>query len=316
MNSLYYFEDKEMESRKMEKDIFAEMVCAAVEKELGENYEVEVKKIRKNNGVFQHALLISCPEQFMTPNINLECFWEAYDAGIPFEVIVSKLLGIYREDIVKDSVDITFFQNYEIVKDRICYRLIGKEGNEDLLVDIPHMEFLDMVICFYYAPHIEELREGIIPIYNSHMEMWGVCTEDLFRLAQTNTPRLFPWKCSALDEIIKKLAEQEGYDISVREDAAVPDIPMKILSNQKRRHGAVCIIYPGVLEEIAAEEGNFYIIPSSVHELIFLQDDGRRMAEVLKGMITEVNRELVRPAEVLTNSLYYYDSAKKKIIKL
>ena len=36
----------------MEMSIFAEMVCAAVRGELGREYKVEVKKVRKNNGIF------------------------------------------------------------------------------------------------------------------------------------------------------------------------------------------------------------------------------------------------------------------------
>lgn len=42
---------------------------------------------------------------------------------------------------------------------------------------------------------------------------------------------------------------------------------MKVLSNTRRIDGAVCILYPGVLEGLAREEGHdLYILPSSIHE--------------------------------------------------
>lgn len=298
----------------MEMSVFSEMVCAAVRGELGKDYKVEAKRIRKNNGIFQEALLISCKGQTVIPNIYLGRFWEAYKSGIPFSVIVSRIVSIYRWDEPNDSMDIEFFRDYGAVRDGVCYRLIGRSENEDLLENIPHMEFLDMAICFYYLFHAKGLREGIIPIFNSHMEMWGVCREDLLRQAQANTPRLLPWECRALSEIVHETAEQAGYDIPPDQEDIARRIPMMVLRNQTKFHGAACILYPGVLEGIAAGVGNLYILPSSVHETILLKDDGRVCAGKLRQMVMEVNREQVAPEGVLTDSLYYYDSARKEIL--
>ncbi len=107
--------------------------------------------------------------------------------------------------------------------------------------------------------------------------------------------------------------EKRGAEAGLQE--AFPDeIPMKVLTNSKRSSGAVCILYPGVLEEVAAERmgGDFYIIPSSVHEVILLPDDGRLLEENLKEMIFEVNRTKVDPEEVLSDNLYYYDAERKE----
>ena len=40
----------------MEIEEFAEKVCHAVRKELGKGYRVELKKVRKNNGVLLHGI--------------------------------------------------------------------------------------------------------------------------------------------------------------------------------------------------------------------------------------------------------------------
>ncbi len=91
-------------------------------------------------------------------------------------------------------------------------------------------------------------------------------------------------------------------------------IPMRILSNQKKCNGAACILYPGVLEELAGKRGNLFIIPSSIHETILLPDDETILAGDLKKMIHEVNTTQVSPDEVLSDSLYYYDAVKKEIV--
>ena len=82
---------------------------------------------------------------------------------------------------------------------------------------------------------------------------------------------------------------------------------MKVLSNTRRIYGAVCILYPGVLESLASKEGHdLYILPSSVHEVILLPDIGVPSAEELRKIIKEVNDTQVAPEEVLSYSLYRY----------
>lgn len=88
---------------------------------------------------------------------------------------------------------------------------------------------------------------------------------------------------------------------------------MKVLSNHKRTYGAACILYPGVLEKISGKGGNLYIIPSSIHETIILPYNEVYSVEELKEMIHEVNSAHLAPEEVLSNSLYYYDSARKEV---
>ena len=56
-----------------------------------------------------------------------------------------------------------------------------------------------------------------------------------------------------------------------------------------------------------------YILPSSIHEVILLPDTGLGSPQELKRMIHEVNSTQVAPEEVLSNSLYYYDSLQKRI---
>lgn len=291
----------------MKMNEFTKKVCCAVEKELGSGYRLEIREVRKNNGVVLHGLLIASQERNVIPTIYLDSFWEAYEAGTPFSAVVKRLLSIYREDTPEDSVSMEFFQVFDTVRERVCYRLVGIKNNEDLLKDVPHIEFLDLAICFYYAYQEDSLGEGIILIHNSHMQMWGTSTAELLRLAQSNTPRLFPWECCTMEDILNEVTGR-----GVKTGCL---IPMRVLSNVKRLHGAVCMLYPGVLEELAAElKGSFYIIPSSIHEVIVLADSKAGSAQALKEMIREVNSTQVAPEEVLSDTLYYYHFSDKKIM--
>ena len=76
--------------------------------------------------------------------IYLESFLEDFRSGIPFGEIVRRLLAVYQKDKPNGSISMEFFQHYGKVKDRICYRLVGRDRNKELLQEIPHVDFLDL----------------------------------------------------------------------------------------------------------------------------------------------------------------------------
>ncbi len=301
----------------MEINTFAGKVRDAVEKKLGETYKVEVREVQKNNGVILHGLLILTDDRNVIPTLYLEPFWEAYESGTSLAEIVRRLIRIYREDLPKTSIDMEFFRYFEKVSERICYRLIRQKGNEELLQDIPHIPFLDLAICFFYAYSGEALGEGAILIHDSHVELWSTTVKELLELAQKNTPRLFPWRCNSMENVLHEMMTEEEYLKGVPQEESrdlLAGNPLRVLSNVQRVQGASCMLYPGLLKQLAGkEENSFYILPSSIHEVILLTDRRMETPEQLKEMIAEVNRTQVAPEEVLSDSLYYYDSRKENI---
>ncbi|MCH5343786.1 MAG: hypothetical protein J1E64_07080 [Acetatifactor sp.] len=299
----------------MEMNKFAQLVQERIAERLGESYQVTLQEVCKNNCVMLQGLLILSQTKNVSPTIYLKPFWEAYEKGMALETVVDKILQIYWEDTPNKKVNMNFFKHFEKVRDRICYRLIHAGKNAKLLEDIPHIGFLDLAICFFYAYQGRMLGEGSILIHNVHMEMWETSTAELLRLAQENTPRIFPWECNSMEDVVQEiLREQKGNLHLSREeqDTFFSGVPMRILSNRKRVQGAACILYPDVLEQLSAQAGgNLYILPSSIHEVILLADGGREEPELLKEMIFDVNRTQVEPEEILSDSLYYYDRTKK-----
>ncbi len=295
----------------MEMKQFAEIVCDTVRKELGSGCRTEVKEIRKNNGILLHGLVILSGEGNIVPTIYLESYLEACLEGVPIEEVISRILSVYRQDTVKKRrIDMTFFRHLESVKDRICCRLVGKIKNGELLKEIPHVDFLDFAICFYYAYSDGILGEGSILIYNSHMEMWETCTAELFRLARENTPRLLPWKCLTPEDIFPG---EDGVAMPfLKEEMVFQD--MRTLTNSKAHYGASCILYPDVLETQAASwKDGFYILPSSVHEVILIKASGNESPWELEQIVQEMNRGRLAPEEVLSDRVYFYSLESKRL---
>ena len=87
-----------------------------------------------------------------------------------------------------------------------------------------------------------------------------------------------------------------------------------MLSNHLRSFGAAAVLYPGRLEEVGSYLGeDFYVLPSSVHEMIVVRKSAASGKDFLSAMVTEINMTQVDREEVLSNQAYYYDCAHKKL---
>ena len=289
---------------------FGNKMKKAVLKELGEDTQVEFKTVRKNNDQELYGMLIRENQRVAVPTFYLDGYFQEYKKGTPFKQIFEKLMEIYRST-PKEDVDLSFFEVYDKVKDRICYRLINLEENREYLEDLPYVQYLNLAICFYYAFNSEALGEGSIMIHHSFMERWGVTVEELLKQAEENTCRLYP---PYLESVEKLVIESLGLErLPVKNDV----IPLDVLSNNKRDFGAISILYPGMLKLYAKRcGGNFFIIPSSVHEVLLMRDTGEENPENFKQMIAEVNDFHLPKEEFLSNDLYYYDSAEETVLVL
>ena len=133
--------------------VFRTKVQRAVSEALGEEYSVELREVQKNNGVILQGLMIRRAQENMMPTIYLNSFLKAYEEGATFADIIRKIVTVYREDAVGKQIDISFFTDFEKVKDltlnlsmieNSAYRLAAaikktqKRANALKNITIPH----------------------------------------------------------------------------------------------------------------------------------------------------------------------------------
>ena len=282
----------------------------AVSLELGSGYKVEEVSVDKNNGVTLEALLVKKSGLNLSPTIYLNSYYEDHLDGENLHDVAGRLVRDYRAALPEEGIDISFFLDYERVKERLAFKLISSELNTELLESIPHVPFLDLEIAFYYSVEVSRMDGGSILIRNSHMEQWGVSTEDLMRDSLENTPRILPGNCRDIFSMMEKMCPDKSGTLS--DD--MKDLGLYVISNERLTLGAAVMLYPGMMEEVSdLLGGNLYIIPSSIHELIAISDRTEAHSQYLKDMIRLVNRTQLPPQDVLSDSLYYYDRETGKI---
>ena len=208
-----------------------------------------------------------------------------------------------------DRIDFALmFKNLEVAKTRIIYKLINKERNKELLEKVPHVEYLDLAIVFYYLfPSDNEDEFKGFMLNNEHMLMLDLSVTDLMNAASVNTQRILGLKFQGIFSTIAEITGAEDmYDAAAIEDGF---IPLQVLSNQLGTYGASAILYKDVIKDIAERmKSNLFIIPCSIHEVLIYREMKNCQIGIddLKEMISMVNQNEVPEEDILSDSLYYY----------
>lgn len=305
----------------MEFTNFTAIVRQEVEKRAGENYRVRVSDVRKNNGVVLSGLTVTQDDSNISPTIYLNDYYYEYENGrATLASVVNDVLDIYNRNKVNRTVDMRSFLNYECVKERVIYKLVNTEKNKELLEDVPHVEFLDLSIVFQYLIADESFGTATILIHNAHLKLWDISMDELYKAARYNTQKLQKYEIKDMKEVICEIMQSENPEKFNLEQCMTElsnSVPMYVLSNKNRVEGAACMIYPELIRDFADAAGtSFYIIPSSIHEVLLLPADNIDESEEIKSMIREINDSQVKLEEILSYSLYFYDKEKRKVIQL
>lgn len=305
----------------MEFTNFTTLVREEVERRTGDSYHVRLNDVRKNNGIVLRGLTVMQDDSNISPTIYLNNYYVEYINGRATLVnVVNDVMDTYHRNKVNQSVDMRYFLNYESVKRSVVYKLINTEKNKELLEDIPHIEFLDLSIVFQCMVAQEELGTASILIHNVHLKLWDVSVEKLYQAAKENTQRIQEYEIKSMADVLHEIMEAENSG-EFDDDNCTPEfsdsVPMYVLSNKSRVEGAACMLYPNLVRDFAEAIGSsFYIIPSSIHELLLLPAEHDAESREIKSMIREINDTQVSTEEILSYSLYFYDREEGKIVRL
>lgn len=303
----------------MELKAFVEKVQKSICEFFGDEARVEVKEVIKNNGVTLQGMVINREDETVVPTIYLNTFFEEYRHGKEMSTIICEIIEIYEQNRVTEKVNLDFFLDYQAVKGRIFQKVIHYEKNRKMLENVPHLRFLDLAVVCYYAYMNDFFGRGSIQIETGHLDKWGISQEELFENAGRNTTEKLGMELKGMEEVLLELISQ-NMDMTASEELqeaikhAERDIPMHIMTVRGRYFGAVCIFHKEMLRFFAQRcGGNFFILPSSIHELILIPDSGRERVEDLKQMVKEVNEGHVAAEERLSDNVYYFNVSANKV---
>ena len=251
----------------------------------------ELYTVTKNNGTRRTGILFKQEDSNLAPTIYLEEFYQKYLKGQQVPDLTDSICSIYQEIRVKKTCDCQNLFDFNHVKEHIVYKLIRRDANEELLKQIPYEPFLDLAVVYYIQIDNTRFGSAAIQIRNEHLRYWRVEKEEIRRLAEKNTPRIYP---AQIQKIVRF---------------------MYVATNEQCSLGAAVMRYPDFLEKVRGMiRGDFYILPSSIHEVILVPESFGLEPERMAEMVKEINQTGVAPEEVLSDSVYYFDGEEIRIV--
>ena len=284
----------------MEYQEFIGLIRQNVQNAAGKEAKVSVSHILKNNSPCVDGLTILRKGDNVSPAIWLRPFFSQYQYGVSIDQITEEILEYHARTEKPTRYDMTFYTNFEMVKDHIACKLIHAGMNQALLQEVPHRYFLDLAVVYYYKMDDSTFGSASILVKKDHLKIWKITEKELDQIALENMPELLETEFISLAGLIHEMT-------GCAEQLFQQAVPMYVLTNREKYFGAAKILLPSVCRQIAEKlQNDYYILPSSIHECIIVPVLEGLTAQSLHEMVKEINEEHVAEEEVLSDSVYLY----------
>ncbi len=278
------------------------------------NEEVMLRTVTKNNGKELVGLVIKCSGTDISPCIYLEEFYENSKRGMGIKHLAEEVVKVYKKTDIPKSWKVNMLHEYSNIKDKLVFKLINFEKNEKILEEIPHKRFLDLAIVFYILLNEDEHGVASVVVNQEQCKLWGVSLDKLLCDALHNAERLLPANIQPMSKLIEEICEVQDIE-ELEMISELSEETMYVVTNRNTNLGAACLLYPSVLGELNnLLKEDFYVLPSSIHEVIVMPkrfDVGR---DSLDEMIQQINDEHLSEEDVLSDHAYFYDCTTKRLL--
>lgn len=292
---------------------FQTKILADLRNYYGADAKIEIKTVTKNNGNIYTGINIHLAEDGnIVPVIYLERYYEMYEQGTCIDECVEKIIAL-REESGADRLGIDnpleTITTWEVVKDKVYPILINTEMNQDLLQRLVHKQFLDLSVVYIIRLATEE-NGGMasVKVTSELIRTYGISIDELHATALNNLQN-DNYRLVDMEIVIRQMLGDINDEPMLQ---SLEPGKMYLLSNGCKQYGAAGMLYDDFLKEKSNGQ-SFYILPSSIHETIFIPVSEDVKAEELNAMVVEVNESQVEAGEVLSNHTYYYDGASGEL---
>ncbi|MCR5719785.1 MAG: DUF5688 family protein, partial [Lachnospiraceae bacterium] len=257
---------------------------------------VSLTEVIKNNGLVLTGVNVKFPETNAAPTFYLDKF---FDEG----KTTSEVVEFIKRQVSKPrpNIEISFISDWSLVKNKIRGSLLNAELNKVKEQRWPYRRISGDLNLFYkIVMEVDDDGEGSIQVSNELMKIWNVSEKDLFDAFCENDTFI------GFESILEILGEMMGGLNPFGEE----EPPLYVLTNKTKCFGASVIANPAAMHEMKEEimkkcgDEEFYVIPSSVHELLLIPKKDFASCEGITSMIKEINATQLAAEEVLSDHPY------------
>lgn len=293
---------------KMQFNEFKNEIVAKIREYLPETFkdaEVSLQVVQKNNLELTGIVIRSIASN-ISPTIYLDSFYSQYESGEGMSEILQKIAEVRVNHEFEDNFDVECITNWDRCRERIIPRIVGIEGNEALLKERVHKIIADLAITYCILLE-ESYSDGAmtVSVTKQLMNNWGLMVEELHEAAINNMPSLVPSTFRSMAEVMRDMLAMSDEEYETLPMSS--DEQMFVLTNELKLNGAAAILDTDLMLAIFEKIGEFYILPSSIHEVLIVPKSSNIHVNELKAMVKEVNDTQVSPEDRLSYSIYSYN---------
>ncbi len=202
------------------------------------------------------------------------------------------------------------------IYDRRIYSTLVSRDAYDGYDDVPGRYTEDGEYAMVYRLLLGRDAESVTSLVVSDQlaEAMSIDEEGLHEAAARNTPELFPPKVEKIVDVLKGFEAEDlpGMEEDIKAGMlGAPEVQdIYVVTNETNCMGAGAMYYKDkrILQDLSESlQSDLITLPSSVHEMLVMPDDGQKKAEELEKMIGGVNSMVVMPQEVLGRRALRYD---------
>ena len=275
---------------------------------------VVLEEVTKNNDRVLTGLIVRRDGETTAPTVYLEPYAEQIDNGRPLDSVMREIAKI-QTDYHIPAFDFSSLGDYEKVKPLLAIRLYDPEKNQDYLKDKPHTPCGDLAAA--YRIQVSKDNDGVASavVTDSMLQIWGIGVEQLHKDALAAESSRETVCLHSMDDVMNQLIfSGECPNLLNDDEISNTGLGIYVLTNQSKLNGAGVLAQDNVLERIGDLLGSdFYVLPSSIHEVLIVPDNGAVNLKELETMVKEVNATQVAPEDLLSDKVQYYDRETKTL---
>ena len=264
--------------------------------------KVTIQQVNKLQGESYTGIAVQPESASAAVTFNVSPAFERYQADESQEAAILNKIAADAK-MAANAIPVfalSEITDYETVKNNLVMQVVPVEPNKEMLENIPHKTVEDIAVV--YRVELPGRADGSAStlVTNKLLEEYGVTPEQLHMDAVAAQLVNHP---PVLKNMSEMMAEMSGGMFDM------PESPMWVATVEGGMNGASVTQLPDFLQQ-AAERlgGDFFVLPSSVHEVLFIRDDGSFERDQLESMVRGVNATEVSEADFLSDSVYHYDS--------
>ena len=288
----------------MDFDVFKKAVMDEM-RERFPNLEFGSREMKKLQGESYEGLMVTIPGSKVSASLNLDSYYERTNTGASEHQVMDLIESAVREASQNmPQLDWKVLGNYEQMKETLMLQMIPVKGNEEKLAEIPHETVEDMAVVYRFDLGSNERGTSSVLVTDTMLKSYGITRERLAADAIDAAVKNHPASLRNMNEVLQEMAGDRADDYRSDEPS-----PVWVATVEGGMNGASVIQYPGFLDRaVEAIGGDFYVLPSSIHEVLLVADDGSVALKQLEQMVRDINEAEVAPADRLSDNVFHYDS--------